>query len=211
MKRHSTQPLDHQLPDVRHFAEIGLCACGWTQDAPKPKRHCRPFLHAFHRISPPLQDPLRGYDYCATDGKTLRVWCAEGFSPEAHQTRTDGQFVDQVTRLPFCQGYEITLSRDDVLAALPPKQDTRRNTRMVLRVTWAGDLTMVLTNLDHAPTELVEPRPGTVVHVVASHYLWDILVGMDRLVRVWLPEEDTAPLTFEGPGALAMLMPIIPL
>lgn len=171
------------------------------------------------RLEAPFRaGPLSAYDFCACDGHRLHAWRADRFTPEdarLFDAGPDEPRAPDFWELPCREGRRFRLFRVNFEVLLPRRVRSSKGipSHAVLfhadpgaaleffRCQWGsrGD------DLGWFTDEGELPEGGSLVN---GAYLRDALAAMPEEFTVYLPEDPLAPLTFEGDGALALLMPM---
>lgn len=168
--------------------------------------------------SPFRAGPLSAYDFCACDGHRLHAWRADRFAPEEARpfdAGPDEPRAPDFWQLPCREGRRFSLFRLPLRALLPGRLPPRQKhpTHGVLFHAAPGDGLRFFRcqwgsrgdDLGWFTDEGELPEVGSLVNAAL---VLDVLAGMPEEFTLYLPEDPLAAVTFEGDGALALLMPM---
>jgi len=203
------------LPDYMRFANLGLCPCPWKGET---DRTCRPLIHTIYRFPANGDVPgrLQGFHYAATNGQALHLWRRDHHLPEVGKTQdaTERELEMFSSVLPR-EGIEIMVERDPILQVLPTNAKVRAAHIVAFRASYAGDAEWTLLKPLQDNPLLHEELPPQfqrtamqTLHCLSARLVWNAFQGTGPTLRMWLPMEYGRPVTLEGEGTRALVMPM---
>ncbi len=203
------------LPDYARFANLALCPCPWKGENDAT---CKALVHTIYRFpaNGGIPGRLRGFDYAGTNGHALHLWRREDHLPKPGKTlEATEQILEMFAHVVPREGLEITLERDAILEALPANAKVRARHMLAFRATYAGEAEWALIKPREDDPEHHEELPPQfqrtamqTVHCLSARLIFNAFQGMGPILRMWLPMEYGRPVTLEGEGSRAIIMPM---
>jgi hypothetical protein len=210
-------------PDFARFAKGGLCPCTWKREQ---DYSCNALRHTIYRIPTNGQTPhrLAPFHFACTSGTVLHLWRLEHWIPQdARVEEADERVLTLFDNVQPRVGLEAEWDRDEIVLALPTHKTVRAKVVVAFRLRYAGEKAWEIVQGAEDPNDprppgrqdlayhyppAFEAHPSHVVTFLNGHLLWNALQGVGPTFRMWIPEEWLKPVTIEGDGTRAIVMPM---